>query len=204
MTASQEVLTGGYDTLTRALAGEFSAVLWATDEHLRMTSCLGPAVTARGISPDTVLGKTIVDFFSLEDPDSPLLTAHRHALRGEPISCEVVWGSESFHAFVAPQRDEAGHVVGCMGFARELTPVDREVEELYRLFNLSLQMLCVAGIDGYFKRVNPAFEKTLGYHPNDLLRQPFINFVHPEDRESTLRELDKLRRGHIEYGLIVD
>jgi hypothetical protein len=56
---------------------------------------------------------------------------------------------------------------GCTGFARERTPVDREAEELYRLFNLSLHLPCIAGTDGNSKRVNPAFEKTLGYTTAD-------------------------------------
>jgi PAS domain S-box-containing protein len=195
MTVSEYKAQGAYDTLTRVLAGELSAVVWATDDQLRITSCLGPALNLRGLSPDRAMGKTIMDFFSLDATDAPLLAAHQHALLGQPISCELAWQETSYHAFVAPQRDEVGRVVGCTGFAREKTPVDREAEELYRLFNLSLHMLCIAGTDGYFKRVNPAFEKTLGYKPDELLKRPFIDFVHPEDRETTRQELDKLSRG---------
>jgi len=67
--------------------------------------------------------------------------------------------------------------------------------ELRRLFDLSLQMLCIAGLDGYFKAVNPAFEKTLGFPPDELLSRPFIEFVHPDDREATLNEFGKLSQG---------
>jgi PAS domain S-box-containing protein len=63
------------------------------------------------------------------------------------------------------------------------------------LFNLSPQMLCIAGLDGFFKRVNPAFERTLGYSMEELLSRPFVEFVHPDDREASLGELRQLSQG---------
>ena len=62
-------------------------------------------------------------------------------------------------------------------------------------FDLSIDMLCVAGYDGYFKRLNPAWSKTLGHTQDELMQRPYLEFVHPEDRSATVAEAEKLADG---------
>jgi PAS domain S-box-containing protein len=66
---------------------------------------------------------------------------------------------------------------------------------LESLFELSPDPMCLAGLDGYFKWVNPAFERTLGYTVEECVSRPMIDFVHPDDVESTLAALEVLGGG---------
>lgn len=61
------------------------------------------------------------------------------------------------------------------------------------LFTQSIDLIGIAGEDGYFKTINPAFEKTLGYSIDEILTTPFMEFVHPDDRESTFLKVEKLK-----------
>jgi PAS domain S-box-containing protein len=64
-----------------------------------------------------------------------------------------------------------------------------------RFFALSIDMLCQLGFNGYFKRLNPAWERTLGFTIAELTSRPFIEFVHPDDRERTLAQNGAVRSG---------
>src|SRR6476620_12718958 len=60
------------------------------------------------------------------------------------------------------------------------------------IFDLSLDLLCIAGFDGYFKRVNPAFEEGFGDTSEELLSRPFLDFVHQDDRARAGEAFERL------------
>ena len=66
---------------------------------------------------------------------------------------------------------------------------------LNNLFNFSLDMLCMADLDGYFRLVNAAFENTLGHSRQVLLETPFMEFVHPDDKAATTEAMMVLATG---------
>ncbi len=63
------------------------------------------------------------------------------------------------------------------------------------LFMASRDLACIAGTDGFFKIVNPAFEQVLGYSQTELVSHQFLVFVHPDDYDNTVHEIEKLRNG---------
>jgi PAS domain S-box-containing protein len=90
-----------------------------------------------------------------------------------------------------------GLVVVALGVALMLNAARRArtQEELDRVFTLSQDLIAVADFDGRFRRVNPAAEEILGYTEEELLARPYLDFVHPADRDSTAAEADAIARG---------
>jgi PAS domain S-box-containing protein len=109
------------------------------------------------------------------------------------------------------RRDEIGRLGTAFNtMAEQVHGVQRELEqrvqqrvaelnetrqELDGFFAMSLDMLCIAGTDGYFRRLNPAWSETLGWTDDELRSKPYLDFVHPDDRDDTLRRASQLADG---------
>jgi len=96
---------------------------------------------------------------------------------------------------VAPVTDAAGRPTHWVAIGRDVTQRRRAEAERDRFFNLAGDLLLIAGFDGYFKRINPAFTVILGYASEELLARPYLEFVHLEDREATIAAVEQLGRG---------
>jgi PAS domain S-box-containing protein len=72
--------------------------------------------------------------------------------------------------------------------------------EVSRYYDASLDLLATADLNGYLTRVNPAWERTLGHTAETLCSRPFIDFVHPDDREATIAETYGLADAHDTVG----
>ena len=81
----------------------------------------------------------------------------------------------------------------------ELEAADRDHKRLpndFELaFRLSPMLICVAGLDGYLKRVNRVCQETFGYALEDLLTQPYVEFMHPDDRAAFIAHVNQLTGG---------
>jgi PAS domain S-box-containing protein len=125
-----------------------------------------------------------------------------HAALGFPVllNGEVLSVMEFFSLEIrAPDEDllamlsSVGSQIGLF-YARR-----RAQDELDRFFTLSLDLLCIVGFDGYFKRVNPAWQRVLGYSAEELLSRPYLEFIYPDDRDASMNEASKLSTGEVLY-----
>lgn len=78
---------------------------------------------------------------------------------------------------------------------QRMTQIRQLQAERERILEVSQDMICIVGMDGYFKYLNPAWQKNLGYTDEDLLSKKFIGFVYPDDRAKTVREFETLTAG---------
>jgi PAS domain S-box-containing protein len=72
----------------------------------------------------------------------------------------------------------------------------RMADENSRMFNNTLTLAALATFDGFFKRLNPAWEKTLGWTRDELMSKPFSSFIHPDDLGKTEEILTVISSGH--------
>jgi two-component system cell cycle sensor histidine kinase PleC len=81
---------------------------------------------------------------------------------------------------------------GTPATALNVGPISTGDSELRHFLNLTSDLLGVCHMDLSFVRVNPAFHRILGYTEMELQQFPFIDHIHPDDREQAQHLLQKV------------
>ncbi|MGO4817976.1 PAS domain S-box protein [Flavobacterium sp. W22_SRS_FP1] len=153
------------------------------------------------ISNNEILGKTDHDFLSekvadtYRNSDIEVVKKLRELKTEETIELED--GPHTYIAVKFPLYDSDGRVYAIGGISTDITERKRMEDSLKaadKFFNMSLDIMVIASNDKFIK-INNSLSKTLGYSEEELLNQPFQNYVHPEDKEITQKEIDKLKTG---------
>jgi PAS domain S-box-containing protein len=155
-----------------------------------------------GYSREEVIGRWFGDFLA---PHEVELFKQRFskfkAAREIQVEVEMV-RKDGAHAILdivgRVANDEHGGFKQTHCILTDITARKRAEEALEasdRLISLSSDLVCIADMDGYFKYVNPAWEKVLGYSKEELLAKPFLTFFHPEDHHKNDEEVAKLCQG---------
>lgn len=105
---------------------------------------------------------------------------------GRTIVCE--WHN-------APLTTTDGKVFGVVSMMLDVTEQKKRDEELSRIFNLSTDFICIAKPDGYFTKINPAWENILGFSTEEIMEMGYAKLIHPDDIKSTQDEVKKQIKG---------
>ncbi|HGG57990.1 MAG TPA: PAS domain S-box protein, partial [Nannocystis exedens] len=88
-----------------------------------------------------------------------------------------------------------GKFLGFVGLVIDISEWRRAVLDIDRFFELSVDALCIAGFDGFMRRVNPAFERAINRSSEEIRGRPYMDFVHPEDQATVREKLEELVAG---------
>jgi PAS domain S-box-containing protein len=165
--------------------------IFMTDPDGRVTNWNRGSEHILGYTEPEIVGKNAGRFFTAEDrakdvPRKELITAAAEG-RAEDERWHVRRDGSRFWAsgVVTAIRDDAGNLLGFSKVMRDMTERNRLTEERDRFFTLSMDMLCIVTLDGQFQRVNPAFEKVLGFSEDEMLNMSLFELLHPADRTMT-------------------
>ena len=189
----------GNRVLLQSILDNIPAVVYIKDLEGRYLFVNRQFEQLAGRSREEIRGKTVFDF----SPKELAEAAHQHHQKvlatQRPVELEetVLYpdGPRPHRAVKFPLRDASGKIYATAGVSTDITERKRAEEERDRFFDVSRDLMCIAGFDGYFKALNPAWEEALGFSRQELQAKPFIEFVHPEDRATTLAQSDKLTAG---------
>jgi PAS domain S-box-containing protein len=102
----------------------------------------------------------------------------------------------------SPLRSLAGEIVGASKIARDITEsrktqaaLSQEIEERQRIFETSQDLILVTDTNGNFVQVSPSSMTILGYEPAEMIGHSAVEFIHPDDLDSTRQEMRSARRG---------
>ncbi len=192
----------------RALVDRAPTMLWRTRADGERDFFNATWLAFTGHTPEPEDPSTWSTALHPDDVQEYLKTLREHFERRESYELEYrLRRADGAYRFVlergAPLTDDAGRFVGFVGSC-----VDVDERRAVRtptgaddFFELSLDNICVAGLDGYFKRVNPAWTRTLGWTTEELMARPSLDFVHPDDRPAVLEVRHRLRRGESVHGI---
>ncbi|HPN83911.1 MAG TPA: PAS domain S-box protein, partial [Victivallales bacterium] len=158
-----------------------------------------------GYRSEEVMGKEWIDLFIPEETKREVyqvwddlvegkleLHQHENLIRTRSGELRLIrWNNT-----VITENDKFKIVLSIGEDITEKKASEEKLKNSDRIFNHSVDMLSIAGFDGYLKVLNPAWENNLGWTREELMAKPWINFVHPDDSKATLMAKTDLENIH--------
>ncbi|MBN2580800.1 MAG: PAS domain S-box protein [Pirellulales bacterium] len=193
-------------TVLRMLLEEEPCIAWATDSNLRLTSLLGAPQTVSRLPRNLKVGRTISDAFQKAASDVTAVDAHRRALSGKAIHLDLILSGRIYCTYIRPIKDDNNQIVGCLGFAHDVTDAFRTKGELIAERNLLQNYLDVANVifvvlsrEGNILLLNQKGYDILGYEKDSLLGKNWFTTCLPTLFRDHVRDVhEKIMSGELE------
>jgi len=154
---------------------------------------------APGLTIEQVIGTKVYEYVPEAQHEEMRACFKRVLESGEPDTYDNVYatpaGDRMYYQSRVAAMSEDGQVTGFVVLSSDVTVQRTSTAERDRLFELSLDIIAVATLDGRFRRINPACRRTLGYDEDELLSRPFFDFIHEDDKPATRDALSELSQG---------
>jgi diguanylate cyclase (GGDEF)-like protein/PAS domain S-box-containing protein len=190
----------------RAVFNNAGDPIFVKDEECRLLLVNDAFCSIFGLARDEIIGKTLAENVTPDEREH-FLSIDRQVLKeGKEILCEEKLTTNGVQTKIILTKknrfvDPNGNYF-LVGIIRDITvrkqaedQLKNSIEDLDRIFNLSAYMVCIATPEGYFRKISPAFTETIGFSEKEFLTQPFVDFVHPDDKQSTIDNMEPLGRG---------
>lgn len=200
-TERRTVLRRTEDIYRQAIEDIRDYAIFTVDPDGIVTNWNAGAQHILGYTAEEIVGRDGRKVFTAEDrskdvPEKELATAATLG-RAEDERWHVRKDGSRFWAsgIVTAIRNAEGKLIGFSKVMRDMTERNKLTEERDRFFALSMDMLCIVHLDGRFQRVNPAFQKVLGFSEEELLAMSLFHLVHADDLPNTLTGYQNLSAG---------
>ncbi|MHC1780284.1 MAG: response regulator [Bacteroidales bacterium] len=151
-----------------------------------------------GLKRDAVIGKRVMEV--LPATESFWIERYgRVALTGKPEIFENFSGELGRYYSVVAFRNRINEFAVVIDDITDKIKHEHKLKTSDKIFNHVLDMICIAGFDGFFKELNPSWERELGWSREELLSKPWIEFVYKEDRAATLNVKSQIIGGEEIY-----
>ncbi len=187
------------------IEAEPDAIFVIDDQSGEILSANTAATTLYGYSRDELLGMRNLDLSA--DPEPPPKVVRQDPVSGiQTVTIPLRWhkkkdGKRFPVEITARFTVWEGRSV-YVAAIRDIGPRLELEEEKERILNLSREFICIAGMDGYFKYLNPVWEEVLGYSRQEMMARPFLDFIHPDDHMINNQEVARLAANQLTFDFV--
>jgi PAS domain S-box-containing protein len=162
----------------RLLTEQIPSILWTTDTDLRFTLLLGAGLKALHLNPDQIIGKTLSEFFHVDDSSLIPVVNHIKAMDGVSSTFEMEFMGMYFHSYVEPLRNAEGNIIGCISVSNDITERKKAEEELKLAHEIYPKAIENAkGVPYYLNLLDGTYE-FIGQGWDELIGIPSDNMKH--------------------------